>query len=71
MHFAHGLGVPSRVRRHEPELTDRIVLLSESGDLTLTEHEKRISKKINLTHQDLRFLNIPIADYIHVTEPMR
>ena len=71
MHFAYGLGVPSRVRRRKADITDRILLLSESGDLVLSEHEKRISKKINITHQDLRFLNMPIADYLHLTEKAR
>ncbi len=68
-HFAHGLGVPARVRRRVPDVRDRIVLLSESGDLYLSEEEKHISRSIIITHQDLRFLGVPLADYLYVTEP--
>lgn len=69
-HFAHGLGVPNRVRRRVPDVRDRIVLLSESGDLHLSEHEKRVSRSVSITHQDLRFLKMPLADYLYVTEPL-
>jgi uncharacterized iron-regulated protein len=67
-HFSYGLGVPSRVKRRIPGIKDRIVLLSESGDLTLSIHEKRIAREITNTHEAIRFLGVPAADYIEATE---
>ena len=67
-HFAFGLGVPDRVRRRIPGVTDRIILISESGDLSLSPMEKRLSRKIIITHDDLKLLNLPAADYLFVKE---
>ncbi len=68
-HFSHGLGVPSMTARHVPEARSRIILLSESGDLELSFHEKSMSRRIPNAHEDLRFLSVPIADYIEITGP--
>jgi uncharacterized iron-regulated protein len=64
-HINYGLGVPSRVTRmmNEPF---RIVLPSESGELVLSEEEKRQSTPVQITHHDLSFIRRPIADYLHV-----
>lgn len=66
-HVAYGLGTASRVRRRMPQVKDRIVLMSESGDVELTEHEKAVSRPIRITHDDLKKIGRPIADYLHVT----
>ncbi|MFH1116860.1 MAG: ChaN family lipoprotein [Pseudomonadota bacterium] len=64
-HLNYGLGIPDRVQRRA-EFSDRIVLPSESGELVLTETEKRQALPVDITHKDLRFINKPIADYLHV-----
>lgn len=67
MHFAYRLGVPQRLERRIKDIKDRIILFSESGDLELSRHDLAIARDIEITHQDLRFLNVPIADYINIT----
>ncbi|MDQ1239500.1 MAG: hypothetical protein QG577_1686, partial [Thermodesulfobacteriota bacterium] len=64
-HLNYGFGVPERVRK-KIELPDRIVLPTESGQLILSEQEKRQSVPVEITHQDLGFIRVPIADYLHV-----
>ncbi len=68
MHFSYRLGVPKRVAREIPSVKDRIILFSDSGDLELSYHEKAMAREITITHEDLRFLKSPIADYINVIE---
>ena len=70
-HFSYGLGVPSRVRREVPGVRDRIVLFSESGDLRLTEREKMVARGVRRTHEDLRSIRLPIADYIYAVSLQR
>ncbi len=65
-HLSHGLGTPSRVLRRMPDIKDRIVLLSESGDLVLSPAEQAMSRDVEITHDDLRFLRAPVADYVQV-----
>ncbi len=67
-HVAYGLGTAARVRRRLPGVKDRIVLLSESGDVKLSPEEKAMAREINITHDQLRQVNRPIADYLHVTD---
>lgn len=67
-HCSYGNGTVSRLLRHLPNLKDRIVLMSESGDIVLTQQEKEMSRDIEITHEDLRFMQKPIADYLHVIE---
>ncbi len=67
-HCSYGLGTVSRLARRLPGLKNRIVLMTESGDTVLTEKEKAMKREIELTHEDLRFLNQPIADYLHAIE---
>lgn len=67
-HCSYGNGTVSRLLRHLPDVKDRVVLMSESGDTVLTEQEKEMTRDIEISHEDLRFLNRPIADYLYVTE---
>jgi uncharacterized iron-regulated protein len=67
-HVNYGLGLPARVRTRVPKIRDRIVILSESGDVELTEAEKAVSKPVEVTHEKLRAMAQPIADYLHVTK---
>ncbi|MBC2604329.1 ChaN family lipoprotein [Puniceicoccus vermicola] len=67
-HIQYGLGTVSRVRSRLPEKKDRIVLMTESGELVLSEEEAAMSRDISITHEDLRFLQQPKADYLQVTE---
>ena len=60
------LGTPARVRRRLPKVKDRIVLLSQSGDVKLTPDEVAMSREIEVTHEQLRELNRPVADYLYV-----
>ncbi len=65
-HVNYGLGIPERVLRTH-KLPYRIVIPTESGELRLSEEEKRQSLPLDMvTHMDLRFLRAPIADYLHV-----
>ncbi len=68
-HVNYGLGLPARVRKRMPEGKDRIVIMSESGDVELSEEEKAASREIEVSHEQLRAIDRPIADYLHLTEP--
>jgi len=65
-HVNYGFGIPERVKHTSP-FSYRIVLPTESGQLVLSEAEKRESVPVHITHEDLRFIRVPIADYLHVT----
>ena len=65
-HVSYGLGMVSRVRRRLPQIKDRIIVLSQSGDLELSPEEWAVSRDIEITHEQLRVVNQPIADYLHV-----
>lgn len=64
-HMNYGFGIPERVRK-KMNVLDRIVLPTESGQLILSEEEKRQAVPVEITHQDLSFLRVPIANYLHV-----
>ncbi|MCR4412611.1 MAG: ChaN family lipoprotein [Thermoguttaceae bacterium] len=64
-HAAYGLGMPARVQRRMPGVKDRIVLLSESGDVELSPEDKAQARPITITHDQLRALGRPVADYLH------
>ncbi|MBI5251397.1 MAG: ChaN family lipoprotein [Desulfomonile tiedjei] len=64
-HLNYGFGIPERVERHN-NYKYRILLASESGELVLSEEEKRQSMPVDITHEDLRFIQRPIADYVYV-----
>ena len=65
-HVEFGLGIPARVRRRMENVRDRIILLSQSGDLELSPEEKAMARDIEITHEQLRAIDRPIADYLHV-----
>lgn len=64
-HLSYGFGIPERVRA-EIQVSERIVLPTESGQLILSDEEQRQALPIEITHQDLRFISEPIADYLYV-----
>ena len=66
-HVIHGLGTPDRVRRRLPQITERIVLFSESGDQVLSPQELKAARAIAVSHEELRQIHRPIADYLQVT----
>jgi uncharacterized iron-regulated protein len=68
-HVAYGLATVSRVRRRMPGVKDRIVLFSESGDVVLSAEERAAARPIQITHEQLREVGRPIADYLLATEP--
>lgn len=70
-HCEFGFGVPDRVARRIPGVAQRIVLFSESGDLHLTEEERKQAREIEVPHEFLRELGRPPADFIHVIEAAR
>ena len=67
-HCQFGLGTPDRVRRRLEGVRDRIVLMSESGDVKLTAAEKAMKRNISIRHRDLEFIRRPLADYLHVVQ---
>jgi uncharacterized iron-regulated protein len=68
-HLNYGLGVPERVHRLKA-YPSRIVLPTESGELVLSEAERSQAIPVETTHEDLRFIRSPIADYLHLL-PLR
>ena len=66
-HVSHAMGTPSRVRRRMPEITDRILVLTGSGDVEISEKMRAMTREITITHKQLRELTVPIADYLHAT----
>jgi uncharacterized iron-regulated protein len=67
-HAIYGLAMVARVRSRVAGMRDRIVLLSESGDVELSPEEKAATRPVEITHQQLRELNQPAGDYLHATE---
>jgi uncharacterized iron-regulated protein len=65
-HIAYGLGLPARVRARLPQAKQRIIIFSEEGDLKLTPEEQAQARQVSITHQQLRELDRPLADYIVV-----
>jgi uncharacterized iron-regulated protein len=63
-HVSYGYGVPSRVRSRIPDVVDRIVVFTESGDVVLSEREKAMARMIEITHAQLRANQVPFADYL-------
>jgi uncharacterized iron-regulated protein len=64
-HVNYGLGIPERGHRMNG-LPFRIIIPTESGQLKLSQEERRQSVPINISHTDLRYLQVPIADYLDV-----
>ena len=68
-HVNYGLGTAQRVRRRLPDVNERIVLLSGSGDVKLSERAKKMARDVEITHEQTRQVPTRIADYLHVTNP--
>jgi uncharacterized iron-regulated protein len=64
-HLNYGFGVPEKTKKRNG-LEYRVILPSESGELELSEQEKKVAVPIEFTHADLKFINVPIADYLNV-----
>ena len=65
-HMRFGLGTTTRVRRRDPGIVERLVLITESGQLELTAADKAASRDITLSHADLRAIGRPPGDYLRV-----
>ena len=67
-HVSQGLGTPARVQRRMPELTERIVIFSASGDVKLSKKELAMVRPVHVPREKLRQVNLRVADYLHVTQ---
>jgi uncharacterized iron-regulated protein len=65
-HIRHGLGTPDRVRRRAPGIIERIILLTESGQLVLSAADKAAAREITISHGQFREIGRPPGDYLHV-----
>jgi uncharacterized iron-regulated protein len=65
-HVRFGLGVPDRVQRRLPRVMNRILLMSESGDLVLTAAERAASRNIEISHEILREVGRSVGDYLYL-----
>jgi uncharacterized iron-regulated protein len=65
-HARYGLGTADRVRRREPGIVERIVLITESGQLKLSEADQAQSREVKVSHADFRALARPPGDYLRV-----
>ncbi len=65
-HVRHGSGIPSCLKRRVSGIEDRIIVLSGSGDVTLSKRMKAMSRDVTITHQQLKRFDTPAADYLHV-----
>ena len=69
-HCAFGYGTVARVRHRLPEAEDRILIMSASGDVHLSEAMQRHMRPIVITHQQRRaIIHTPLADYLSVIAP--
>jgi uncharacterized iron-regulated protein len=68
-HVAYGLGTPQRVRRRLGDANDRIVVLSECGDVRLSPEEMAAARAVEIPHELLRQVGRPIADYLEIACP--
>ena len=67
-HCQFGLGTPDRVARRAPGISQRIVLLSESGDLQLSAQERKQAREVDISHQFLRELGRAPGDFFQVIQ---
>lgn len=65
-HVSHGSGIPNRLKRRAPQIKDRIIILSGSGDVELSDKMKAMSRDVTITHQQLKTFTAPVADYLHI-----
>lgn len=67
-HVSQGMGTPSRVRSRLPDAKDRILIMADCGDVEISEAMMKHARAIEITHEQLRDLDKPIADYLLVRE---
>jgi uncharacterized iron-regulated protein len=65
-HMRYGLGTAERVRRRDPGIVERLVLISDSDEGQLTDAQKAQTRDVSITHADLRLVGRPPADYVRV-----
>ena len=65
-HMRYGLGTASRVRRLEPAIVERLVLMSESGQLQLSAAETAGAQQVEIRHADFRKVGRPAGDYLRL-----
>lgn len=65
-HISYGLGTPDRVKQRSPQSKDRVLLVTESGELQLSPSEEAMRREITISHEDLRSLGRPLADYLRI-----
>ena len=65
-HMRFGLGTPAGVRRREPGIVERLVVISESGQFRISDAERAASRETHISHADLRSLGRPPADYLRL-----
>jgi len=70
-HVAYGLGTPQRVRRRLADTNDRIVVLAECGDVQLSPEEKAAARPVEISHEQLRKIGRPVADYLEIACPRK
>jgi uncharacterized iron-regulated protein len=68
-HCQFGLGIPDRVARRIQNISQRIVLFSDSGELQLTEKERAQAREIEVSHEFLHTLGRAAGDYVQIPSP--
>jgi uncharacterized iron-regulated protein len=64
-HVNYGFGIPDAVKR-SLDVSSRIIVCSESGELVLSKSEERQAVPITITHEELRFIRLPLGDYLQI-----
>jgi uncharacterized iron-regulated protein len=65
-HIRFGLGTVARVRTREPEIINRMILVTESGQLQLSAADQAASRDVTISHAELRTLGQRPGDYLRV-----
>lgn len=65
-HMRYGLGTAERVRRRDPGIIERLVIISDSNQGQMTDAQKAQTRDIPITHADLRLVGGPPADYLRL-----
>lgn len=65
-HMRFGLGTAERVRRRDPGIIERLVILTESGQGGPTPAQKAQTRDVSITHADFRSIARTPADYVRV-----
>jgi uncharacterized iron-regulated protein len=65
-HMRFGLGTADRVRRRDPGIVERLVILTESVQEKMTDAQKAQSRDVTISHGEVRTISRPPADYVRV-----